>query len=198
MQKIITVSGNVGSGKTTLIHKISKELPDAYIFSENANDNLYLADFYVNMKKWAYHSRIDFLQQKLSDYLKIERLESYKYVIFDRGFDELQLFVSCLNKLSILSDRDYASYIKLMNTVSCLIKPSDLIIYMHCNPQTSLKRILNRGIAYEKDIELHYIELLYNAYEDWISNYKDVLQINTEEIYDMQNILNAIQSEEKM
>lgn len=194
MRRIITISGNIGTGKTTLLKNISKELSNVYTFDENAEENLYLADYFANMEKWAYHSRIAFLQQKLSNYLSIETLDVYKYFILDRGFDELQLFANHLNRIGILNDRDYKSYMCLANTVSSLAKPSDLIIYLYCNPKTSLERILNRGNLYEQNINLEYIELLFDAYENWIVNYKNVVRINTDENYDIQYIIENIKS----
>lgn len=194
MSKIITISGNIGTGKTTLLRNLSKRLSDAYIFDENAEKNLYLADYFFDMKKWSYHSRIAFLQQKLSDYLMTEELEEYKYFIFDRGFDELQLFASHLNKIAILNDRDYKSYISLANTVSSIVRPSDMIIYLYCSPKTSLKRILARGNKYEENIDINYIELLFDAYEKWIVQYKNVVRINSEANYDLQYIINIIET----
>ncbi|MGD8760087.1 MAG: deoxynucleoside kinase, partial [Anaerolineales bacterium] len=64
MKKFIAVSGNIGVGKSTLVKLLSDKL-QWEPFYEPVEENPYLADFYQDMRTWAFHSQIFFLTRRL-------------------------------------------------------------------------------------------------------------------------------------
>ena len=60
MKKFIAVAGNIGVGKSTLVTLLSERLGWKPFF-EPVEENPYLADFYQDMRSWAFHSQIYFL-----------------------------------------------------------------------------------------------------------------------------------------
>ncbi len=61
MKRFIAVAGNIGVGKSTLVRLLSQRL-GWKAFYEPVTENPYLADFYTDMRQWAFHSQIFFLR----------------------------------------------------------------------------------------------------------------------------------------
>ena len=55
----IAISGNIGSGKTSLTELLTERLGGTALFEEISNP--YIADFYEEMNRWAFHFQIYFL-----------------------------------------------------------------------------------------------------------------------------------------
>ena len=55
MKKTIAIAGNIGSGKSTLVEFLHQTY-DVSPFYEPNDENPYLADFYKDMKRWAFQS----------------------------------------------------------------------------------------------------------------------------------------------
>jgi deoxyadenosine/deoxycytidine kinase len=64
MKRFIAVAGNIGVGKSTLVTLLSQRLGWKPFF-EPVAENPYLADFYQDMRAWAFHSQIFFLTRRL-------------------------------------------------------------------------------------------------------------------------------------
>ena len=59
----IAVAGNIGAGKTTLTHLLSKHYRWEAHF-EDVVDNPYLDDFYTQMERWSFNLQIYFLNSR--------------------------------------------------------------------------------------------------------------------------------------
>ena len=52
--------------------------------------------------------------------------------------------------------------------MTAFLKVPDLIVYLHCAPETALRRIRQRGRSCEQEIPLDFLQDLHAAYGDWI------------------------------
>jgi len=165
----ITISGNIGSGKTTL----AKMLADFYqwdIYLEDVIKNPYLKDFYNDMQKWAFNLQIYFLHKRFNQLLEIKNKQ--KNVVQDRSiYEDVFVFATNLNNLGLLSQRDFTTYKTLFDLMQSLIKGPDLLIYLRSSVPNLLKQINSRGREYEKNINANYLEQLNIQYENWIEKY---------------------------
>ena len=59
---LVVVAGNIGAGKTSLAERIGARLGWRTGY-ESVADNPYLADFYADMRAWAFHLQVFFLAQ---------------------------------------------------------------------------------------------------------------------------------------
>lgn len=177
ISKLITICGSIGVGKTTLVKNLQHEVLNSKVVLEEAYANPYIADFFADMKKWSFHSRIAFLKQMLHDYCMID--DQYDYWLFDRSFDELMLFANNLHDLQSLDDRDYSVYQDLSEIIEPYIRKSDLYIFLYCDPAIAFERIKARGFEYETPITLDYVISLSERYEKWIEKYQNVIRIDT-------------------
>jgi len=181
-KRIVIVAGNIGSGKTSLTERIGARLGWCTAF-ESVADNLYLADFYNNMRAWAFHLQIFFLGHRANQYLEIaQRPES---AILDRSiYEDAHIFSRALHHLGNLSERDYLSYRRVFDLVVDNLPAPDLLIYLKAPVPVLVKRIQNRGRSIESGISAEYLSLLESFYEDWISGFDvcPVLSVPTDDL----------------
>jgi deoxyadenosine/deoxycytidine kinase len=64
MKKFVVIAGNIGVGKSTLVRLLCGRL-GWEPFYEPVTENPYLADFYADMRAWAFHSQVFFLTHRL-------------------------------------------------------------------------------------------------------------------------------------
>ena len=170
MKKFITVAGNIGVGKSTLVEKLCARL-GWEPFYEGVVDNPYLADFYANMAAWSFHSQIFFLGRRLKDLRRLMDFPSA--VVQDRSvYEDAEIFAKNLFRQGFIGERDWASYHELYQALAELLPPPDLIVYLQATVPTLLRRIALRGREYEKAITPEYLAQLNSLYEEWIADFK--------------------------
>ncbi|MDY3537025.1 deoxynucleoside kinase [Riemerella anatipestifer] len=167
----IAVTGNIGAGKTTLTKMLAKHYGWEAQF-EDVDDNPYLDDFYHDMSKWSFALQIYFLGSRFRQVKEIR--ESGKNIIQDRTiYEDAHIFAENLNKMQLLSDRDYRNYTSLFELMKTFVSAPDLLIYLKASVPKLVGQIAKRGRDYEAEISIDYLSKLNNKYESWIQNYKE-------------------------
>ncbi len=165
----IAVSGNIGSGKTTLTNLLAKHFSWEPQF-EQVDDNPYLDDFYREMQRWSFNLQIFFLNSRFRQVKEIR--ESGKAVIQDRTiYEDAHIFAPNLHAMGLMPSRDYENYLALFGLMESFIQPPDLLIYLRASIPTLVDQIQKRGRDYENNIRIDYLNRLNERYEAWISNY---------------------------
>jgi len=169
MNKFITIAGNIGAGKSTLVYMLSQRLRWEPFFEPVAN-NPYLADFYQDMAAWGFHSQVYFLSHRLRVYSELSKSNSS--VILDRSlYEDAEIFAHNLFKRGIMDKRDYETYESLYQSLVSFLPTPDLMIYLRASTKTLINRIEKRGRDYEKTISPDYLSQLNESYESWISGF---------------------------
>jgi deoxyadenosine/deoxycytidine kinase len=169
MKKYITVAGNIGVGKSTLVKMLCQRL-GWQPFYEPVAENPYLADFYRDMQRWAFHSQVFFLTHRLSVHRELANFQGS--VIQDRSlYEDAEVFAHNLFLNGAISSRDYTTYQELYHILSDFLPLPDLVIYLRASVSTLLQRIVQRNRDYERDIRPDYLNQLNNLYEQWISGF---------------------------
>jgi deoxyadenosine/deoxycytidine kinase len=169
MKKFIAVAGNIGVGKSTLVHLLCEKM-GWEPFYEPVTENPYIADFYKDMNAWSFHSQIFFLTHRLRIHQRI--LNFSGSVIQDRSiYEDAEVFAHNLYVQGNLNERDYETYRSLYLTVSDFIPPPDLVIYLRATAATLQRRISLRDRDYERKIPTEYLDQLNILYEQWINNF---------------------------
>lgn len=168
-KRFVAIAGNVGVGKSTLTGLLSQRLGWAP-FPEAVDDNPYLADFYLDMRRWSFHSQIFFLSRRLRHHRLL--LDHPTSVVQDRSvYEDAEIFARNLHDQGDIDDRDYRSYRELYEVLTLFLPPPDLVVYLQASVDTLLCRIKRRGRDYERDISPGYLEQLNTLYDGWIERF---------------------------
>ncbi|WP_420644707.1 deoxynucleoside kinase [Candidatus Leptofilum sp.] len=187
----ITIAGNIGVGKSTLVNLLAKRTGWEPVY-EAVAENPYLADFYEDMARWSFNSQIFFLSRRLRQHHFL--LQRENAIIQDRSvYEDAEIFARNLYMQGNMSQRDWACYYDLYQTLATVLTPPHLVIYLQASVPTLQQRIAQRGRDYEQNIAESYLVRLNELYESWASNFSrsSMLTINT-------NNLNYIQYEEHL
>jgi deoxyadenosine/deoxycytidine kinase len=196
--RYIAVAGNMGSGKSSLVHWLCQQF-ELSPFFEPHEENPYLADFYTDMKRWAFNSQLFFLARRFKIHRELEALG--KPVVQDRTlYEDAEIFAEYLHRRHFIDARDWATYSDLYTTLRNDVRPPDVMIYLRCDLRTLRARIRMRGRAYEQSIPAEYLRALQGLYEEWFARYdlspKLVLETDkldyVTEMFDRQSLLDEI------
>src|SRR4051812_45123490 len=164
-QKFIAIAGNIGAGKTELTRFLCNRYGLTPFYEPN-DQNPYLADFYKDMKAWAFRSQIFFLTHKFRLHRDLEKKPAT--ALQDRTiYEDAEIFAKNLRKQRHIDPRDWQLYWELYETISASLKPPDLMIYLKCPVRTLKERIKLRGREMEQDIPTPYLKRLNDLYESW-------------------------------
>lgn len=166
----IAISGNIGSGKTTLAEKLAKHYRWDAEF-ESVDNNPYLADFYEDMQRWAFHLQIYFLNSRIKQIKRIQQSKST--VVQDRTiYEDANIFARNLHGSGYINERDYQNYLSIYESMIDFVKAPDLLIYLKADIPKLIEQIQKRGREFEDAMRIDYLKNLNQHYKDWIDGYK--------------------------
>lgn len=187
MNPFITIAGNIGVGKSTLVTLLANHLGWEPVH-EAVNENPYLPDFYNDMPRWAFHSQIYFLGRRLQQHHDL--LQKNAPIIQDRSvYEDAEIFARNLHHQQQLTGRDWETYYQLYQTLTTLLRPPDLIIYLRASLPTLQRRIAHRGRPYEQAIPPTYLAQLNTLYDQWANTFtlSPILTVETDNLDYLQN-----------
>lgn len=191
-QKFIAIAGNIGAGKTELTAFLCKKYGLKPFYEPN-DQNPYLADFYKDMKTWAFRSQIFFLTHKFRLHRELERSSGTS--LQDRTiYEDAEIFAKNLSHQRFIDKRDWKTYWELYETIAASLRPPDLMIYLRCPVKTLKQRIRLRGRKMEQDIPTAYLNRLNGLYEDWFTRYEmsPVLVLPTDTLDYLTNLVDRV------
>jgi deoxyadenosine/deoxycytidine kinase len=181
-KRFLAVAGNMGAGKSELVSFLCRRYGLKPFFEPN-DTNPYLADFYADMKQWAFHSQIYFLTHKFR--LHRDLMAEPGTVVQDRTiYEDAEIFCENLHRQKMISERDYKMYRELYESVTASLQPPDLMIFLKCPVKTLKKRIATRGREMEQQIPTEYLTRLNKLYDEWRGRYtlSPVIELATDEL----------------
>lgn len=154
----ISIEGNIGSGKSSVITRICQTLR-LPVFLEPIDEwHEWLSQFYKDPERWG----MSFNLKVLMSYHKW-RNNTFP-AIYERSplsnryiFSQLQYDQGKMSKLELdLFDQVYRQ----------LAWFPDYVIYIQTDPKTSMERMVRRARGCESTVPLTYLEAVHNKYED--------------------------------
>ena len=163
----ITIEGNIGVGKTTLAHLLSKHLNARLILEEFA-DNPFLPKFYENQQQYAFPLELFFMAER---YKQLKDLLQTKDMFQNITISDY-LFTKCLLFAKVnLPDEEFLLYQKLFDIINPQVMQPDLLIYLHAPVNKLRENIKKRNRAYEQNIETSYLFSLQETYTQYIKQH---------------------------
>lgn len=169
MKKYVVLAGNIGAGKSTLVGLLAERLGFRPYY-EPVAENPYLKDFYADMQRWAFHSQTFFLTHRVKSHREL--MNDPFSVVQDRSmYEDAEVFARNLYLKGSMSGRDWDTYSGLYRTMTTLLPPPDLVVYLRASVPTLRQRIAKRGREFEAGIPDDYLEGLNTLYEEWIDSF---------------------------
>lgn len=184
--KHVALAGNIGAGKTTLCEVLAHHF-GWDVHYEDTENNPYLSDFYLDMKRWSFNLQVFFLSSRYQQMLRIQ--QGNRTVVQDRTiYEDAFIFAPNLADMGLMERRDFENYTTLFQSIISQIKSPDLLIYLKASIPTLVEHIQSRGRDYEGSISIEYLKRLNERYDNWISNYHEgrLLVINVDQ-FDFSN-----------
>jgi deoxyadenosine/deoxycytidine kinase len=165
----VAVSGNIGSGKSTLTALLAARYGLTPVY-ENFEANPYLEDFYADMRRYSFHSQVFFLSQRLGQHLSL--VNTAERVIQDRTvFEDAGVFARHLFESGQMEARDWRTYGSLYRGILPALRTPDLLVHIDATLPTLRQRISRRGRAYEQAIPDAYLTGLGKLYGAFVRDY---------------------------
>jgi deoxyadenosine/deoxycytidine kinase len=198
----ITIEGNIGAGKSTLVRILKDNLKidtienigfiqepvDEWLEMTDENGKNILDKFYENQKLWAYKFQMNaFITrlQRLQKYLpKHKFCISERHITSDKNCFAKQLYED--NKISEIEWKLYNNWFDWVSQNELYRKPKG-IIYLRASPDTCSERINKRNRTEENSIPLEYLQKIDKKHEEWLLKKENVLVLDANKDFEVDN-----------
>ena len=163
----VTIEGNIGAGKTTLAHLLSKHYNARLILEEFA-DNPFLPKFYDNPDQYAFPLELFFLAERFK---QLKELLQQKDMFQQLTISDY-LFTKCLLFAKVtLPEDEFRLYQRLFDIIHQQLIQPDLLIYLHAPVSKLQANIKKRNRSYEQKIPDEYLFNIQETYTNYIKHH---------------------------
>ena len=164
----ITIEGNIGAGKTTLAHLLSKHF-NARLVLEQFADNPFLPKFYESPQQYAFPLELFFMAERFK---QLKELIQQKDLFQNITISDY-LFTKCLLFAKInLPEDEFRLYQRLFEIIHQQLVQPEIIIYLHAPVHKLQQNIKKRNRPYEQKIPDDYLFSIQETYTHYIRQHK--------------------------
>ena len=185
---IISIEGNIGSGKSTIINDLKQIKNNNIVFVDEpvnewlnikSNGKNALELFYEDQDKNSFWFQVLAYITRLRNLLEIIKQNPNKIIITERSiYTDKYVFAQMLFDSGKISDIEFQTYNYWFDTFEKETK-INTILYVNTNPKECYNRIQIRNREEENNIEQSYLNDCHNKHIDWINNEKcNIVYIN--------------------
>uniref|UniRef100_A0A6C0AYK0 Deoxynucleoside kinase domain-containing protein n=1 Tax=viral metagenome TaxID=1070528 RepID=A0A6C0AYK0_9ZZZZ len=180
MKYIISIEGNIGSGKSTLINLLKEyslnnviylpEPVDTWNQIKDSNGITILEKYYQDSKRYAFPFQMMAYITRLSLIRKaIDTAPDNSIILTERSiYTDREIFAKMLYDSGKIEDIEYSIYLRWFEEFS--ESKLDGIIYVQTTPDTCVHRIEKRNRKGEESIPLEYLSECHRYHENWINS----------------------------
>lgn len=163
----ISIEGNIGAGKTTLAHMLSRHYGARLILEEFA-DNPFLPKFYENPKQFAFPLELFFMAERFKQQKDLIMQKDLFHTVTISDY----LFTKCLLFAKInLPDDEFRLYQRLFDILFQQLIQPDILIYLHSPVKKLQENIKKRNRPYEQMIPDGYLFSIQETYTHYIKQH---------------------------
>ena len=180
----VAIEGVIGVGKTTLATLLAKKW-NAHLKLEVVEENPFLAQFYADMRGYAFQTQLFFLLSRHKQQSELKQYDLFmERVVSDYLFAKDRIFANIT-----LDDNELSLYKRLADLLERDVPKPDIVVYLQASVDTLMERIRRRGREFERDMSREYIETLNEAYNYFFFHYSDtpLIVVNTNDLNFVEN-----------
>tara|TARA_Y100000385_G_C13096336_1_gene641569 strand:+ start:2401 stop:3120 length:720 start_codon:yes stop_codon:yes gene_type:complete len=178
---LISIEGNIGTGKTTLINILKKKFTNkgSVIFVEeplqqwlnlvDKDGSNILGKFYGDQERWSYSFQMHAFITRSKDILNQNTRDNV--VIIERSvLTDCNVFATLLHESGKISELEWKLYNEWFSWLTGhfkKVKP-DKYIYLKADPEVSFNRMVKRTRDEETNIPLEYLEQVADKHDKWL------------------------------
>ena len=164
----ITIEGNIGAGKTTLAHLLSKHFNSRLILEQFA-DNPFLSKFYENPRQFAFPLELFFMAERYKQLKELVHTQD----MFQHITISDYLFAKCLLFAKVnLPQEEFRLYQKLFDIIHQQLVQPDILIYLHAPVGRLQQNIKRRNRPYEQSIADEYLLNIQETYTHYMRQHE--------------------------
>lgn len=159
--KIISIEGNIGVGKSTLLTVLGGNFP---VFKEDLSSWGHFLDlFYADPKRWSFTLQSAIMHDSAKKYLKMRELSNrHDFIFVERSIETCMVFA----KNSFLNHYMTEDEFNLLRDMyECIKWAPDYRIYLDADVGMCMDRIQSRGRACERNVTRHYLLAIQYGHE---------------------------------
>lgn len=177
--RFITIEGVIGSGKTSLAHRLAEKCK-AQLILEQFEQNPFLEKFYLDRKRYAFQTQMFFLINRFKQ-MQLQNQGNLftEFMVSDYLFEKDRIFAY----LNLVGEE-----LKLYDTIFPLLhrdlRKPDLVVYLQSSVDRLMYNIKKRNRKIERNLSRGYIEELSEAYNNYFFKYNTtpLLIVNTTQL----------------
>jgi deoxyadenosine/deoxycytidine kinase len=163
----VTIEGNIGAGKTTLAHLLSKHYNAKLILEEFA-ENPFLPKFYESPEQYAFPLELFFMAERYKQQKELLQTKD----MFQQITISDYIFTKCLLFAKVnLPEEEFRLYQKLFDIINPQIIQPEILIYLHTPVNKLQENIKKRNRKYEQSIPNDYLFSLQETYTQYIKQH---------------------------
>lgn len=177
---IISIEGNIGSGKSTFVHKLKEHFADRHdvcFLQEPVNEWLDIKDeagmnilehYYKDQKSYAFQFQMMAYISRLAILKRATETSHYKYIITERClYTDKEVFCKMLYDDGLIESIGYQIYNKWFTEFQDLAIPYKCV-YLRTDPEISKLRVDIRARV-EETIPIDYLKKCHAYHEEWLT-----------------------------
>jgi deoxyadenosine/deoxycytidine kinase len=195
--RIITIEGNIGAGKSTLVDVLKNkyaERNDVMFLQEpvdvwtkiSQNGQNVLELFYGDQNRYsfafqvlAYTTRLHMIEEAMEE----ARKNGIRVIVMERSLEaDRNIFAKMLHDQGLMEDCMYQIYL-LMSNFGLEKYKADGVLYVNAGPETCLERIRKRSREGEDAIMLGYLKTCDEYHKDWLAGMSNTSVFVVEDTY---------------
>lgn len=189
---IVSIEGNIGSGKSTVFNNLQKYVEQTCVHSSGSGSSSgcgwifvdeptrewetvvddegipILTNFYKDIKRYAFRFQMMVYITRLNNLLSARSNPNVKIIITERCLlTDANVFAKMLYDTEKIEHDEYLIYSKWVDEFSKYVEPS-CIVYFKASSDVCMERIRKRNRTGESDICFEYLETCNKYHDDWL------------------------------
>lgn len=153
ISKVVTIVGNIGTGKSTAMPLMTKALGAYSVEADNLfqTTNPFRGGYLENLERWCFTSELWMTwarAEMIKRELEIAKKKKVEWVAIDSGMIMSWVYMKMHHMFGEISEDEWELFAHLFDHLTVGIK-TDIIIWIDCSVDTALERVRKRGRGYE-------------------------------------------------